>query len=521
MPIYFVFWLLVAYEVIGCCVVNGFQARVSRRKSLLAAPAQIFLGSRSSSLAESFRESLESPSQNVVDSIAQSETSCRLTVGDCALLAGIPLVKAKRELMILSSITGSRIEVDENGELIYTFPIDFEKTLMRKNIRSKIQYWKNKASPPLIYLTKASFAVMLFTSLAIIAGTFVVASSSANSANEKKENKNNEYGRGNTINVSLNNNYMFRRSSFFNYFDLLYYQIKYGHSKMGYLENRTSFIESFFSFVFGDGNPNEIGVAHQSGFNFKERQLQYVLSTIRQQNGIVVAENLAPFLDPPSMLNQFNDDDITLSSAIIDEGWILPAVVQLNGETKVTPQGNIYYVFPEALPTTLEYIHPMKKDNENLEGENEIKKNIAIIEETVPFSCASKSQIAVASSLGGINFIGVAWIGRLLLSGQSGILKGSSPLFFTALSRCFPLLLGYSTLYIAFPIFRYSSLKNVNAKIMRKNDARRLWADLLNVQQTNKNSELKQKFKEKCQDVKLMGSKLDRKEIGEILFDSE
>ncbi len=48
-------------------------------------------------------------------------------------------------------------------------------------------------------------------------------------------------------------------------------------------------LESVYSYVFGDGDPNE-GV--------EQEQLRRAASFIRSRNGVVVAEELAPFFRP-------------------------------------------------------------------------------------------------------------------------------------------------------------------------------------------------------------------------------
>ena len=54
---------------------------------------------------------------------------------------------------------------------------------------------------------------------------------------------------------------------------------------------------------------------------------------------MVFAEELAPLLDPPALPSES-------SSAVVDETWVLPAVLQLKGEAVVTENGDICYQFP-------------------------------------------------------------------------------------------------------------------------------------------------------------------------------
>lgn len=59
---------------------------------------------------------------------------------------------------------------------------------------------------------------------------------------------------------------------------------------------------------------------------------------IRRNNGIVIAEQLAPFLDPPDVssktpdMNEYTTDKADGLSVVVDESWVLPAVLQLGGK---------------------------------------------------------------------------------------------------------------------------------------------------------------------------------------------
>jgi hypothetical protein len=49
------------------------------------------------------------------------------------------------------------------------------------------------------------------------------------------------------------------------------------------------FLESVYSYLFGDGNPN---------FELESKRLQLASNVIRANKGAVTAEQLAPFCDP-------------------------------------------------------------------------------------------------------------------------------------------------------------------------------------------------------------------------------
>lgn len=57
---------------------------------------------------------------------------------------------------------------------------------------------------------------------------------------------------------------------------------------------------------------------------------------IQSKGGVVTAEELAPFLDPPT---QTVDDDE------VDEGFVVPALVRFGGSPEVDSSGNLLYRF--------------------------------------------------------------------------------------------------------------------------------------------------------------------------------
>lgn len=77
------------------------------------------------------------------------------------------------------------------------------------------------------------------------------------------------------------------------------------------------FLESVFSYIFGDGNPNE---------GLEERRLSLVANMIRENQGSVTAEQLAPYCDdapppnPNADLQAYVDEvrnDIFLSFVVV------------------------------------------------------------------------------------------------------------------------------------------------------------------------------------------------------------
>ncbi len=86
------------------------------------------------------------------------------------------------------------------------------------------------------------------------------------------------------------------------------------------------FFQNCFSFLFGEGNPNE---------KLEESQWHYVAELIRRNGGVVTSEQLAPYM-------------VNLKT---DSRAMLATMVRFDGMPEVTPMGNLVYVFPSLQVT--------------------------------------------------------------------------------------------------------------------------------------------------------------------------
>ncbi|CAE8634126.1 unnamed protein product, partial [Polarella glacialis] len=92
---------------------------------------------------------------------------------------------------------------------------------------------------------------------------------------------------------------------------------------------------SVFSFVFGDGDPNEKILS--------ETRWQLIAEAIAKRGGSVVAEQLAPYLDPPKDAASLRPEE---AQRALDKA-MLPALLRFRGKPEVATDGTIVYVFPE------------------------------------------------------------------------------------------------------------------------------------------------------------------------------
>ena len=166
--------------------------------------------------------------------------------------------------------------VTNDGDILYSFPRNVRSILQQRSLGQKVRTTYAAASPVLFYILRASFGLALFASLLALGSAFVVVSSGRSSDDDKGNG--NGRGRGFSFNGGLGRleanimfDWLFYRP-YYGYYQSPRYRADYGTSSSSLQASELSFIESFFSYVFGDGDPNE---------SFSNDQLRYMADVIR------------------------------------------------------------------------------------------------------------------------------------------------------------------------------------------------------------------------------------------------
>ncbi|WP_377475164.1 MAG: hypothetical protein P2A85_20390 [Microcoleus anatoxicus] len=372
---------------------------------------------------------------------AVTELGYRVTVGDVAAKAGLDVNFAERELLTLASEAGGHLQVAESGDIAYLFPKNFQDILRNKFLRLQLEEWWQKIWRVLFYLIRISFGIVLVASIILIFVAIFVAISVLSN------NDNNDGGGGGGGNSGGG-------FSFFPYFsnDLIW--LFYWNQDEPYYQRRSrstgqkpemSFLESVFSFLFGDGNPN---------YNLEDRKWSSIAATIRNNKGAIAAEQIAPYLD-----------NLGQGYAFEYEEYMLPALARFDGRPEVSPEGQIVYHFPQLQTTATE------RNSEPV---------AAYLREMLwRFSHASSGQIMLAAGLGAVNLVGALVLGSLLAkSAIGGGLVG-------LVATIYPMLLIYGVGFLTIPLIRYFWIQWKNSSIAARNQERQQRAMLLNQPDAN------------------------------------
>ncbi|MFM7370851.1 MAG: hypothetical protein ACKO2Z_24275, partial [Sphaerospermopsis kisseleviana] len=346
----------------------------------------------------------------------------RVTVGDVASQAGLNVAEANQGLLALASDAGGHLQVAETGDIVYQFPQNFRTILRNKYLQLRLQEWWKKIWGVLFYLIRISFGILLIASIALITITIIIILTAANSDRDG-DNRSSSSGGFN----------------FFFFPDLFWYFSPDYYGEERRRERRENsefnFLESVFSFLFGDGNPNA---------KLEERRWREIGIVIRNNQGAVVAEQIAPYLDNLGEKYQQEYED-----------YMLPVLVRFNGKPQVSPEGQMVYYFPEL------QVQATKKLRQPVDP--------YLDENLWRFSAASSGQIMLSAGLGVVNIVGALILGSLLKGGEIAAQIGGLVGFVQGI---YWLLLAYGIGFLGIPLARYFWIKWRNGKIATRNRER-------------------------------------------------
>ena len=240
---------------------------------------------------------------------------------------------------------------------------------------------------------------------------------------------------------------------YFSPFDMFWYWDPYYYEKRSYYAamegaKDMDFLEAVFSFVFGDGDPNA---------DFERKRWALVGLCIQKNDGVVTAEQLAPFLDR---------DEVSIGTD--DESFVLPALTRFNGAPEVDPaSGEIVYRF-EDLESTAGGVAAIQAVLDEIPRELRVTTSVAE-EEPYRFSLATGGQRTMALALGVFNFVGVVALGIISSDPQIAMQKAQ---LVAAVGALLPGLQAYAVAFFAIPAVRWLVCQKRNGEIAGRNAAR-------------------------------------------------
>ena len=321
--------------------------------------------------------------------------------------------------------------------MVYVFPSDFKNQIRSKSFMLRMEPRLKAASAIMARVGRLLFGLTFVTTVIAVWVAIIVIATSSDRDDSRS-------GRSS----------MRRTGAMFDLLDifrLMYYMNGSRRYSPEREEDRDgmNFMESVFSYMFGDGDPNR---------EFEDLRWNSIGNFIRSRGGVVVAEEIAPFLDLPK---GWDDKE----SVVVDEGYVLPVLTRFEGEPVVNDLGQLAYVFPKLQTTGLDrwkigQLKPVSFVKEKLWG----------------FSKAKPGQLAMVLFFAVANVVGVGILQNLVFESMAtgALVAPGLPIVLAALNV-------YAWSFFLFPLMRLFINRSRNKAIKERNDRRSQSASKLEI----------------------------------------
>ena len=371
------------------------------------------------------------PNPQIVKSIEKLDY--RVTVGEVAAQAGLEINTAQQGLLALAADAGGHLQVAETGDVVYLFPKNFQSVLRNKYWQLRWKEWWGKVGKVLFYLIRVSFGIVLIASILLMLAAIAVIVISISASGGDRDNDRGGYGGGGGM-IFVPRFWIGPDLFWWFYPD---YNSRRRQRRRQTDNNQMNFLESVYSFLFGDGNPNA---------DLEETRYATIGQVIQNNDGAVIAEQIAPYIDKTDA----------------DEDYMIPVLARFNGYPEVSPEGEIIYYFPE--------LQVMASKREKRSVPNYLQ------EQLWRFTQASSTQKILAVGLGGVNIILALVLSSFLQDPAIAAELGGLVAFVNSI---YPVLVGYGIAFLVIPLIRYFWIQGRNQKIVTRNEARESRASIL------------------------------------------
>ena len=338
-----------------------------------------------------------------------------VTAADVATKTGLPILVATSELNKVASEASGHLEVSTAGDIAYKFNPGFQTSYLAKGVQLQLEKIGSKLFHLGFTILKFSFGIMLIISFALVVVLIIAAMLAGRGDRD---------GDGGGFDMDFFDFMIFRDLLFWGSYSTYPTYVDYSIPAVSKPRGKGNFLTKCFSFLFGDGDPN----AH-----LDERKWQMVAQVIRNNGGVVIAEQIAPYTgaDP-------KDDD-----------GILPVLVRFNGVPEVTEDGHILYTFP-----SLQVSATARGISSSLPAYlREFRRE---------FSVYNSEDLTGVYILAGGNVLGGMW-----LWGQSHRIP-----ILIALHGLINWIFLYGVFFVTVPLVRWLALMQINGGIEKRNAAR-------------------------------------------------
>ncbi|MAV55589.1 MAG: hypothetical protein CMJ28_06505 [Phycisphaerae bacterium] len=235
------------------------------------------------------------------------------TTADAAIATGLPLDIVEPRLLALAVASGAELRVANDGNITYVFRSQLRRFLLARSWRLRLQSFFHRLWSLLFRIIRCSFGVVLVVMVVLISLLALLVGLALLKAEDEAANALMSFV-GGGLELILRIVVAVLTDQFW-----IGSPGRFPSRKEQSPPTRVEFLESVYSILFGDGDPNQ---------DLDQKRWQRIGSFLRNRGGVVIAEDLAPLLDlesPPSsrsLRSDFQASDSQLASERADQGML-------------------------------------------------------------------------------------------------------------------------------------------------------------------------------------------------------
>ncbi len=333
----------------------------------------------------------------------------RVTVADVVATTGLSLNEVTEELNSVAAQSQATLEVTNVGEVFYNFPPNFAMAYYAQGAKRVLFNVWNSIFHALFFLFRISFGITLLLSFLFIFGTILLVQTVIAAGMGASQDVGGMWTDFATLvkRVAMQDIVLWKKQDNFDA------EPQTGKSRQGFLLD-------CYSFLFGEGNPNE---------HLAEERWKLLAQVIRLNEGIIIAEHLPPYTGRPAE----------------DEPALFKVLSKFSGFPRLSESGQLIYVFPNMQQRSTNTSYTFMPEY--------------IEEKFWQFSKMSQQTLRPVLALAIGNFLGSLFFWWLCLYTHRVSKPPALFLFFAI----------YGTMFVVVPLIRLVVIKFLNWKIAKRN----------------------------------------------------